>query len=116
MTENEILSTIKRLANENGLVCYDDLLQNINIPFLEKNLITMVNQGLLLRHLGKEYIWYGLTPHGHEKLEQLAQEHAEKKRDKAFNILLLFLGSALTLLVEHGAAIAKFIAGLFGKQ
>lgn len=116
MTEIEILSEINRLSNNSGLVRIDDLRERIPIPFLEKNLNIMAEQGLIFRQIGIDHSWYGLTPQGHGKLDQFTNEHTQQKRNRIFDVLLVLLGVALTIIVEHFAAIAEFVSGLFRKQ
>lgn len=116
MSEDEILSIIKRISNENGYACLESIRDHINIPNLERNLNSMVRDGSLERDIGLEHMWYGLTPQGYNRLNEIAESRTQKKRDKVFDVFLLLLGSAITLAIEHFAAIAEFISGLFRNQ
>lgn len=48
-----------------------------------------------------------------ERVEDRANEVRDKHRDHVHNFLMVLLGSALTLLVEHSAAIVSFLHSLF---
>ena len=61
-----------------------------------------------------------LTPRGEDALaefeyraKQDSKNNAEKKRERVFQVLLVFLGAIIGLLIEHFSGISDWIKSLF---
>jgi hypothetical protein len=64
-------------------------------------------------------VWI-ITPRGEDSLaefeyraEQDTKSNAEKKQERIFQVLLVFLGAIIGLLIEHFAGIADWISSFF---
>ena len=61
-----------------------------------------------------------ITPRGEDALaefeavsKQKSDEHAQKKKDRAFDVFLVILGTVIGLFVEHFSGIISWIVSLF---